>query len=412
MGRMADWATKTADRIDQFAFKTEAASKARAKFDDPDFAEFLSASAREGSIDVEKMRAGADERKLGSMYERYEKRNTTIERAKQILHERIERQMGVSLDESDLKSVEEYLKRASVEDVKTFERMAATLERGAALDKEVAQRRDRLETLKDSFGRERLKLADMRSHGGIFGNTETRAWAHEEARRRGYGPVQTFMFRTFSANSAIEEKIAEGSGLSKEALEKVYASVTSAEKGIEKIEGKVRETVIANLLKETGFANEALKHADQVVLTRVAQALQTPESFSVQELVAERERFEKFLASDFAPKEYQMIQSSIDELSEKTFGEVLENLEQVIEHRVDSSFENFVKEFAADAISPTFTSLREEAYEMVSALSDGTPAGDRSARMKIVERLRARDLSALPNTKRMLVSILINDLAR
>lgn len=420
-------------RVDNAVFKTEAANNARKNLDNPEFTRFLAQTAEHDGVDIDKLQAGGDDRKLGTTFERFERVGSTITRAKEVLVNQFKEQMGVDVTDADLDTVETYFKDAAFEDPKTFDRLATTFEKGIKLQAEVAERRGKLEALKDRFGRDKLDLMDMlenkESHGflglakvgvpsrGFFGNKQTREWAREEARERGYGPIRSWFFKTFSANSAITEKINEGSALSPEKRKELYGLISEAEGGIEKAEGKVHDKLVARMLKQSDFAVTAIEIARKKALQRVVDAIQKPKDLDLKGLVEERKRLATLAKSDFSPEDgvFTEVKHRGDDGVE-TRGVSVERFESalsdVIKHRVDETMEELVARLADPTVNPGFSELLAQVQGVVEELSDGTPNGNQEARIQVAERLAQRPTTSLTSSKSMLVSMVINHLSR
>jgi hypothetical protein len=401
-----------ATRVDNAVFKTEAANMARKNMDNPDFAEFLTRTAERVDLDVEKFRAGGDDRKLGAAYERFERVSSTVAHAKEVLITQFKEQMGVDITETELQSVEAYLKDESFDNPKTFERLSTTFEKGIKLQAEVAERRGKLEALKDRFGRDTLALMDMRAQGGMFGNKETRAWAREEARERGYGPIRSWMFKAFSANSAIEDKISETSKLSPEKRKEAYAHIMGAQSGVEKIEGTMHNTIVARMLEQSDFAVKAIGIAREKALQRVALAIERPEDLDVRDLVEERKRLATLAESNFAPEDGVFEEAGVGGAPGQTVEYLTAALEYAVQYRVDQKMEELVTLLADQNANPGFSELLTQVQGVVEELSDGTPDGNQEARIQVAERLAQRQTANLTASKGMLVSMVINHLSR
>jgi len=404
--------TRAAAALDNLAFKTDAANNARKNLDNPEFTQFLARTADHDGVDIDKLQAGGDDRKLGTTFERFERVGSTITRAKEVLVNQFKEQMGVDVTDADLQTVENYFKDAAFEDPKTFDRLATTFEKGIKLQAEVAERRGKLEALKDRFGRDKLELMDMRARGGMFGNKETRAWAREEARERGYGPIRSWMFKTFSANSAITEKIQEGSKMSIEKRREAYTHIVNAQGGIEKAEGKVHDKLVARMLDQSDFAVKAIEIARQKAIERVALAIQRPEDIDISDLVAERKRFAVLAQSDFAPEDGVFEEADAAGAPGQTMEQLSDALEQAVVHRVDIKMEELVVQLADPDVNPGFSELLTQVQGVVAELSDGTPNGNQEARIQVAERLAQRPTTSLTASKSMLVSMVINHLSR
>lgn len=401
-----------ASKLDNAMFKTDAANRARKDLDNPEFAAFLARTGEHEGVDVASLQEGGNERKLGATYERYEKLNSTIDRAKDVLTNQFKEQMGVDISPADLATVENYFKDAAFEDPKTFDRLAKTFEKGVAMQAEVAQRRGKLEALKDKFGRDKVEMMEKLDQGGIWGNKETRAWAREEARDRGYGPVRSWFFKTFSANSAIAEKIQEGSKISMEKRQEIFAHIRDAQDGIETAEGKVHDKLIAKMLSQSDFAVKAIEIAREKAVKRVALAIERPEDLNIEDLVAERKRLVEFSNSDFAPEDGVLEAPGVGGKEGQTFQELSDQLELAVKYRVDLKMEELVTRLADPAANPGFSELLQQVQSVVAELSDGTPNGKQTARIQVAEILANRSTTGLTATKSMLVSMVINHLSR
>jgi hypothetical protein len=401
-----------ATSIDNAVFKTDAANSARKNLDNPEFTQFLAQTAEHDGLDIDKLRSGADDRKLGTAFERYERVGSTITRAKEVLVNQFREQMGVDVTDADLDTVESYFKDAAFEDPKTFDRLATTFEKGIKLQAEVVERRGKLEALKERFGHDKLELMSMRERGGVFGNKETRAWAREEARERGYGPVRSWFFKTFSANSAITEKIQEGSKMSIEKRREAYAHIVNAQSGIEKAEGKMHDKLVARMLDQSDFAVRAIEIARQKAVERVALAIERPEDLDVRDLVEERQRLATLAKSDFAPEDGVFEEAGVAGASGQTIEQLSDALELAVQFRVDQKMEELVARLAEPDANPGFSELLAQVQGVVAELSDGTPNGNQEARIQVAERLAQRPTASLSASKSMLVSMVINHLSR
>lgn len=396
-----------ASKLDNAVFKTEAANAARKNMDDPAFSSFLARTAEHQGVSVDALQAGGNERKLGTTFERFEQLNKTVDRAKEILVNQFKEQMGVDVSPADLQSVEEYLKNTALENPKAFERLSKTFERGVAVQAEVVQRRGKLEALKDRFGRDKIDMMERLDRGGVFGNKKTREWAREEARERGYGPVRSWFFKTFSANSAIAEKIQEGSTMPMEKREEIFAHIRNAQDGVEKLEDDVNGKLVAKMLKQSDFAVKAIEVARAKVLERVSMVVEHPENnIDVKELIAERKRLGEFAQSDFAPKD------GVFEETGQSIRGLMMQLEYAVAFRVDQKMEELVAKLNDPTANPGFSELLKEVQDVVAELSDGTPNGNQDARIQVAERLAQKPITALPAAKGMLVSMVINHLSR
>jgi hypothetical protein len=410
--RVGGMLESAATKVDNAVFKTDAVNSARKNLENPEFTEFLARTAEKGGVSVEALQSGGNDRKLGTTFERFEKVNTTIGRAKEVLTNQFKEQMGIDVMDADLQTVEIYFKDAAFEDPKTLDRLAATFEKGVKMQAEVAQRRGQLEALKDRFGRDKLALMDMRDMGGMFGNKETRAWAREEARERGYGPIRAWMFKTFSANSAIEEKISEGSSLSMEKRREAYNHISSAQSDVEKAEGKVHDKLITRMLKQSDFAVKAIEIARGKAMERIASAIDSPEQFDVKGLVEERKRLETLAQSDFAPEDGVFEEATVVGGRDQKAEHLFEMLESSVKYRVDQIMEQLVEQLADPAVNLGFSELLAQVQSVVGDLSDGTPDGNRDARIQVAERLAQRPTTGLTSSKSMMVSMVINHLSR
>jgi hypothetical protein len=346
-----------ATKVDNAVFKTDAVNGARKNLDNPEFTQFLARTAEKGGVSVEALQSGGNDRKLGTTFERYEKVGATISRAKEVLVQQFKEQMGVDVTDADLDTVESYFKNAAFEDPKTFDRLATTFEKGIKLQAEVAERRGKLEALKDRFGHDKLELMSMRERGGVFGNKETRAWAREEARERGYGPVRSWLFKTFSANSAITEKIQEGSKMSMDKRREAYAHIMDAQGGIEKAEGKMHDKLVARMLDQSDFAVRAIEIARQKAVERVALAIERPEDLDVRDLVEERQRLATLAKSDFAPEDGVFEEAGVAGAPGQTIEQLSDALELAVQFRVDQKMEELVARLAEPDANPGFSEL-------------------------------------------------------
>jgi hypothetical protein len=412
LGKIADTVTK---RVDNYLFNTDKANEARGKMADPNFVNFMEEAEKQSAVSMDELRNPdkQSQKKLGKLYMAFEKKELVTRKTKEILLAKISAELGVNeadISPSALKSIDEFFERTTFENPKKIEQFSATFVKAEKLQKEMAASRRSLDSLVTRFGADKLELMDeVQSAWTGFGTKKTREWAREEARNRGYGPLRSWVFSTFSAHSAAKEEIMKGKGMSWERVEEVYGHINEGKKGLSKIERKYDRQVIGGMLGTTELVQKTLEDAQKSVVDKALLTVLNNPAARVEEVQKQRALLKKMEGSDIAGEQFKLENAAgvYEKVDLATFQAAFE---KKVEERLALAFKGVIKDLETKDIP--FCDLRKRITRRVEQLSaDGleTPA---QARAHVAEILAKTDASKLDKGKQMMIAMIINDLTR